>query len=77
MFCCILQKTRSEYETMLNAYKNECNIQNSYTIHEYIKNIQVLHDDVKQAGYLTLLNDIQLFQKTVIEKTNELFHIIR
>lgn len=63
----------------LNAYKSELNIQNIYTIHTFIKNINILHNDIKQAGYKELLIEMNIFQKIVEQKTHELlqFHNIR
>lgn len=77
-----LYKNKSElqyiYETKFNAYKNELNKQNIYTITIFIENISVLHDEVKDAGYSSLLYEIKEFQKIVTQKTNVLlqFHNI-
>ena len=63
-------------EYKLKEYKNTLNTQNIYTIKEYIENVRLLHDEVKKVGWLELLNEIELFQKIVTQKTEELliFH---
>ena len=64
------------YANILTSYKNTLHAQNMYTINEFIRNIKVLHNDVKKAGFLHLLNEIEVFQKIVTDKTNDLmrFH---
>jgi len=61
---------------MFIEYKNTYKKQNIYTLNEYIENIRLLHDDVKKAGFLNLLNEIEVFQKIVTNKTKDLmrFH---
>ena len=75
---CIQKRNKSEmqYEYILHAYKNELNIQNMYTINNFIGNIITLHNEVKKAGYSELLYEIEEFQNTVTHKTKELltFH---
>jgi hypothetical protein len=69
-------KPEIQYEYILDAYKNELNIQNMYTINDYIENVRILHDEVKKAGYSVLLQEIEEFQNTITHKTKELltFH---
>ena len=78
MFCNLCRGSISETELndMFIEYKNTFNKQNIYTINEFVENVHLLHNDVKKAGFLHLLNEIEVFQKIVIYKTNDLmrFH---
>lgn len=65
------------YANILTSYKNTLHAQNMYTINEFIRNIKVLHDDVKKAGYSTLLAEIEVFQNIVTYKTDELMRFHR
>ena len=78
MFCNLCKKSSDiEFEKTFNEYKKELYKQNIYTINEYTENVSILHKEVKKEGLLNLLNEIEAFQKTVTEKTNDLmrFHI--
>jgi len=72
-------ETQFDLNNKFNAYKSELNIQNIYTIHTFIENINVLYEECKQIGYSELLNPIKEFQTIITQKTNELvqFHSIR
>ena len=79
MFCNLCRKSSDvdEFKNKFNEYKKELYKQNIYTINEYTENVNILHKEVKREGLLNLLNEIETFQKTVTEKTNDLmrFHI--
>lgn len=78
MFCNLCKKSSDiEFKKTFNEYKKELYKQNIYTINEYTESIRILHKEVKKEGLLNLLNEIEAFQKTVTEKTNDLmrFHI--
>jgi hypothetical protein len=79
MFCNLCKKSSDvdEFKKTFNEYKKELYKQNIYTINEYTENFRILHKEVKREGLLNLLNEIETFQKTVTEKTNDLmrFHI--
>ena len=79
MFCNLCRKSSDieEFKNKFNEYKKELYKQNIYTINEYTENVSILHKEVKREGLLNLLNEIEAFQKTVTEKTNDLmrFHI--
>ena len=79
MFCNLCRKSSDieEFKNKFNEYKKELYKQNIYTINEYTENFRILHKEVKREGLLNLLNEIETFQKTVTEKTNDLmrFHI--
>jgi len=78
MFCNICRRSNSDvnFNDMFNEYKNTFNKQNIYTINDFVENIRLLHDDVKKAGLFKLLDEIEVFQKIVTEKTKDLmrFH---
>lgn len=77
MFCNICRSNSDvNFNDMFNEYKNTFNKQNIYTINDFVENIRLLHDDVKKAGLFKLLDEIEVFQKIVTEKTKDLmrFH---
>lgn len=80
MCICIKSRNRFEqlslYKNTLDSYKSTLDIQNIYTINRFIHNIELLYNDVKKAGYYTLLREIEQFQSIVKQNTYELvrFH---
>ena len=76
MFCPCIKPSSAEFRNTFNEYKNAFCSQNIFTINEYVENIRLLHNDVKKAGLIELLNEIEAFQEKVSERVKDLmrFH---
>jgi len=76
MFCPCIKPSHIEFRNIFNAYKNAFRSQTIFTINEYVENIRLLHNDVKKAGLIELLNEIEAFQEKVSERVKDLmrFH---